>query len=117
MFPCSKVIFNIRTNATDQLQSIENTFFSEEKSWKKTADDINETNEYMVKIAEALGEDMAATIDLSQWKKDVNVFNTLVDWLGFKNCHFNSIIHENKNGYGRDKMTDVGIEGTECQPP
>ena len=116
VFPCSKVIFNIRTNATSQLKSVKSTFRTG-KNGGKTAEDIDERNEHYMEIAETLGEKMATTIDLTKWKTDVNVFNSLAGWLGFQNCHFTSIVHENVNGYGRDKMTNIGIDARKCQPP
>eukprot|EP00551_Chaetoceros_affinis_P007413 CAMPEP_0203680626 /NCGR_PEP_ID=MMETSP0090-20130426/40006_1 /ASSEMBLY_ACC=CAM_ASM_001088 /TAXON_ID=426623 /ORGANISM="Chaetoceros affinis, Strain CCMP159" /LENGTH=269 /DNA_ID=CAMNT_0050548783 /DNA_START=66 /DNA_END=872 /DNA_ORIENTATION=- len=44
VFPCAKVIINIRSNAADQVRSMENTFRSEDGTYK-TEEDIHQTNQ------------------------------------------------------------------------
>ena len=109
VFPCSRVIVNIRTNVEDQLNSIQGTFSKATEKGKST-DDITEYNQYLIDLANELGTKMAKVIDLTEWRNNVNVFNDVAQWLGFKQCKFTSIVHENLNGYGRDNNTDIGID-------
>lgn len=116
-FPCSKIIVNVRTNITSQIQSIQGTFTSATQGdHGKSIHDIDMYNTYLSNLATELGTDMAKVIDLSQWRNDVNVFNDVAQWLGFRNCAFTSIVHENVNGFGRDHETDVGIDDA-CHYP
>ncbi len=109
VFPCSKIIMSIRSNVEGQLQSIQGTF-TKATPTGKTVDDITTYNQWLIDVASYLGNDMAKVIDLSEWKDNVDVFNDVANWLGFRNCKFTSIVHENLNGYGRDNETDVGID-------
>lgn len=109
VFPCSKIIVNIRSNVEGQLESIQGTFTKATPNGK-TTDDITKYNQWLIDVATYLGNDMAKVIDLSKWKDNVDVFNDVAHWLGFRNCKFTSIVHENLNGYGRDNETDVGID-------
>ena len=117
VFPCSKIIINIRTNVTNQLHSIQDTFSSAAvNEHGKTENEIDRYNTYLSNLAETLGSEMAKVIDLSHWKTNVTVLNDVVHWLGFKNCKFTNLVHENSNGYGRDHDTDVGIDD-KCHYP
>ncbi len=117
VFPCSRIIVNIRTNITGQLHSIQDTFSAAaQEEAGKSVDEIERYNQYLVNLADELGSDMAKVIDLSKWKDNVTVLNDVVDWLGFQDCKFKNIVHENVNGYGRDHETDVGIDD-KCHYP
>ena len=48
--------------------------------------------------------------------KDVEILNDLIHWLGFRECKYKEVVHENVNGYGRDHDTDTGI-GEKCHYP
>jgi hypothetical protein len=115
VFPCSKVIINIRSNAEDQVKSIQGTF--QNGHHNKSVEDIDEYNTYLTDLAKELGSEMAKVIDLNVWKEDVEVFNDVVDWLGFKNCKFTSIIHENANGYDRDNGSNSAGLNSKCHYP
>ena len=45
-----------------------------------------------------LGPDKARTVDLDEWTNDLDVLNDAVSWLGFTNCRFDGILHENHDG-------------------
>jgi len=47
------------------------------------------------------------------WSKDVSILNDLLDWLGYKECHFQSI--ENHDGFGVDQ-TEAQMSD-ECHYP
>lgn len=112
-FPCSRIIVNIRRNIESQVESIQGTF---RRANSTTTDAILGYNQFLIDLGKELGSDMAKVIDLSEWKEDVNVLNDVVDWLGFQNCKFTSLVHENSNGFDRDSETDVGIDDA-CHYP
>ena len=114
VFPCSRIIVNIRTNVESQLDSIQGTFTSAGPG--KSSDDISQYNQYLIDVAKELGPKMAKVIDLSEWRNDVGILNDVVNWLGFKDCKFSSIVHENANGFDRDSQTNVGIDD-KCHYP
>ena len=107
-FPCSRIIVNIRSNIQSQLDSIQGNF--QKVTNTTTGESIERFNQFLIDLAKELGSDMAKVLDSSEWVEDVNVLNDVVDWLGFENCKFTSIVHENSNGFGRDHETDVGID-------
>jgi hypothetical protein len=45
---------------------------------------------------------------MSEWSKmdnsGVEVLNDLIEWLGFEDCKYDSLLHSNKNGYGIDRQ-------------
>ena len=78
-------------------------------------------NRFLLKVGHKLGEDMAKIIDMNLWVNDVSLINDVVDWLGYQNCSFQKIVHENNqgengDGLGRDQETDTGL-GEACQYP
>ena len=40
----------------------------------------------------------------------------LVHWLGFENCKFNGVPHENNHGYEPDRESEFGL-GKNCRYP
>lgn len=106
-FPCARIIVNIRSNIEEQTASHKNTINSD-----LTVDEISRgiqiENGRMSSIANMFGEERARLIDMSKWTKDesgLQVLNDVVHWLGFRNCTFNSLYHENLNGFGHADTT------------
>ena len=81
-----------------------------------TEDELVQYNSFQVALAQELGSDTAKLIDMNNWKDNVSVLNDVVDWLGFKGCAFQELVHENHDGYGRDTDHDVDL-GTNCWYP
>jgi len=72
--------------------------------------------EFLTQFARHLGPDTARLIDMVMWTNNISVLNDLLDWLGYKECHFKSLVHANHGGgYGLDQ-TDPQIGG-ECHYP
>jgi hypothetical protein len=116
-FPCSRVVVNIRTDVEGQLKSIDKTFQTENGNKKgPSTDKIGDMNRFLMHLSEELGEDMARLVDMNDWTKDVEILNDLIHWLGFRECKYKEVVHENVNGYGRDHDTDTGI-GEKCHYP
>eukprot|EP00559_Dactyliosolen_fragilissimus_P002643 CAMPEP_0184868138 /NCGR_PEP_ID=MMETSP0580-20130426/29280_1 /TAXON_ID=1118495 /ORGANISM="Dactyliosolen fragilissimus" /LENGTH=225 /DNA_ID=CAMNT_0027368817 /DNA_START=488 /DNA_END=1165 /DNA_ORIENTATION=- len=105
-FPCSRIVFNIRGDIQAQ-----------KESWKKafgTDKDVSSMifiNNLIIKAAAKLGPDRARLVDMSEWSRPegLEVLNDLIQWLGFKNCKYPRLLHENKNKYGVDReLFDLG---------
>ena len=101
-FPCAKFVFNVRGDIDKQVQSWLAAFGTH-----LDGDVIRTYNHQLSTLAAKLGSDQARVIDMSEWsKKDgsgLNVLNDLVEWLGFRQCTFSSLIHSNHDGYGKDQ--------------
>lgn len=111
-FPCAKIIINIRSNVQNQMESVGTNFIKS----GGTEDELVQYNSFQVALAQELGSDTAKLIDMNDWKDNVSVLNDVIDWLGFKGCAFQELVHENHDGYGRD--TDHGVDlGTNCSYP
>lgn len=107
-FPCSKILINTRRNVTEQLRSVNKSFTMLKN--KRTLDDLEEDNAFLENFGKILGEVRVKSIRMEDWMDDINILNDVVDWLGFKNCSFQSVLHENLNGYGHDYETHVGLD-------
>ena len=61
------------------------------------------------KIAEARNQLPKLTFD------NMSLLNSVVEWLGFKDCNFTSIAHENHDGYHRDEKFRNPCVGSNCR--
>jgi len=117
-FPCSKVLINLQTNITHQYTSFKETFNHTEgteylgPSMKR----LKEVNDFQRSLMANLGGPMAKLIDMDNWAKDVRILNEVVVWLGYQNCEFDNIVHENLAGYTRDEETELHL-GKNCLFP
>ena len=103
-FPCARIILNYRSNVESQLESISSRFSAS----TRTSSELEEFNSFQRDLAHDLGPDMATLLDMNEWKDNVEVINDAVDWLGFQNCRFQELVHENHDGYQRDE--EHGVE-------
>ena len=76
---------------------------------------LSKANSFLKQFAGSLGQDMARLIDMTKWTTDVSILNDLLDWLGYEDCHYQSILHENHDGYDLDQ-TDPHL-GEQCHYP
>lgn len=111
-FPCSRVVANIRSDVESQLKSMSNTFKNDHKGADDT-DKILKMNDFLIRVAEELGSDMAKLIDMNDWTQNVDVLNEVVQWLGYRECKYAGIVHENAAGYDRDHETEHDM-GKNC---
>jgi len=114
-FPCSRIVVNIRSDTGRQAQS------AVKLGWTPRTPDAVEEGlmkevEFLTEFAEHLGPDTARIIDMEMWTQHVSILNDLVAWLGYKDCNFQSIVHDNHHGYGLDLRTDPKI-GDKCHYP
>ena len=100
-FPCARFVINIRGDVESQIKSWKAAFGSD-----VDGDEIRLYNERLGNAAAMMGQDRARLIDMSEWSRKDNsglmVLNELIEWLGFVNCTFSSLLHSNKDGYGND---------------
>ena len=102
IFPCSRILINIRSDLEGQVKSMTTNF---DTTGNNSTTRVAAMNQFLEKLAKELGSDMAKLVDMSKWTKDVGILNDVVQWLGFSGCKFQQIVHENLNGYGRDNKT------------
>lgn len=102
-FPCARFIINIRGDVEKQVESWKNSF-----GLDLDGDEIRQYNKWLINVAAHLGQDRARLLDMSEWSKrdnsGVEVLNDLIEWLGFEDCKYDSLLHSNKNGYGIDRQ-------------
>jgi len=114
IFPCSRFIFSIRANLTEQAKS---AWFHEWDSLPY----LEKFNRDVLNFAESLGNQRSYILKLEEWKHNVTIFNELVEWLGFVNCKYKFIPQMNKNGYEKDEkeiffaQTPQKWMGEECK--
>lgn len=117
-FPCARYVINIRSDLDRQAQSIETAFGGlgwngngngngndrPTLDWDTSAirQNVEKQTDFLRELANRLGGQRAKLIDMDEWKGDVSVLNNVVDWLGFEECAFDKIAHENHDNYGQD---------------
>jgi len=114
-FPCSRIIINVRSDLSSQLKSIRGTFVQANVT-TKDEETIDDMNQFLKELDKLLPNSVSRLIDMVDWTADVGILNDLVHWMGFKNCVFQSVVHENRNGFGRDaRIIDNGNGGEEVE--
>jgi len=105
-FPCSRFIVNIRSDTKATVKSMNDL------GWNMPEEKIKKATRFYKNFAENMGEHAAKLIYLEEWKDDVGVLNEVVDWLGYTDCAFADISHENNGGIGVDTDTKIGLSPT-----
>jgi len=114
-FPCARIILNIRSDTNGQLKSRRKYLHRK----TPTIEDVRRETSHIRNIAKMLGDERARLLDMSSWVKEgtgLQDLNDVIHWLGFRNCEFNSLYHENKKGYQHDNTTNVTL-GPNCHYP
>jgi hypothetical protein len=122
-FPCSKVLINYQTNVTHEYLSFKRTFHhnndggGKDKEYKgPSIEYFKQINKFQEDLSHSLGDEMSRLIDMDQWVHDVEILNSVIQWMGYEKCRFNKIVHENDKGYSTDKDTILSV-GEECSYP
>lgn len=117
-FPCARFIFNERSNIGNQLKSMDSAFWwtkKHGKDYRETKkDELIEQIDFLKKLHNILGKSRSKLIDMTKWKDDVSILNNVVEWLGYENCSFDTMLHENHNRYKPDRETKLHM-GENCQ--
>lgn len=107
-FPCSRFVFNIRSDPVGLLRS-QNMNFGNDGYSDSTSDKLPELYR---KFYDMLGPNRAYFMDMVQWSKmdGKKYFDELAKWLRFENCSYPGILHDNTgNGYELDdRRFDLG---------
>jgi len=103
-FPCSRVLGNIRLDKSAQILSLNSTF--EKDVQQETLDAYND---FIIQFIEELGTERARLLHMEEWTHSVSKLNEVVEWLGFIDCSYSNIVHENNGGITRDNITTAGL--------
>ena len=109
-FPCARFVINIRSD-TEALTNSYHTNFN----WNVTEPDLVNRTQFLRDLDEHLGYS-STLIDFTYWQHKIDNLNAVIDWLGFENCAFNAMVHENSEGYNADKNTTLSL-GENCIYP
>ncbi|KAL7426716.1 hypothetical protein ACHAXM_000552 [Skeletonema potamos] len=101
-FPCAKYIVNTRLEKDSQAASVLANFVSP-NTLEKVVEKLKRKDDFLTKFAQHMGEDKARLIYMEDWVNDVMHLNEVVEWLGFRNCQYDKVLHSNANGYERDE--------------
>lgn len=93
-FPCSRIVINYRSDLEQQSHSV---------LWNSNPEKSKETlagfNNRLHTLAELLGHDMAYVMDGAEWQSregnGTQAFDRLAYWLGYRDCKFSRIAHDN----------------------
>lgn len=111
-FPCARFIINIRGDVEKQVKSWQTNFGME-----LDGEEVRNYNRMLVNVASRMGPERARLLDMSEWSQKnnvgIDVFNDLIEWLGFVDCKYTSLIHSNKDGYRTDR--EVMPLGKNCR--
>ena len=95
MFPCSRVIVNIRSDIKSFQKSRKKHFWQE-----YTEEFLHEYTDQYRALYRDLGSDQAFLLDSSNWTTNVAPLNDLLSWLGFnEHCNFTKVLQYNTRGY------------------
>jgi len=116
-FPCTRILVNFQTNITHQYLSYKRTFnhTEGEEYLGPTMEKLESINKFQQELYKSL-KGMSMLVDLDKWSRDVRILNKVVKWMGYKNCQFEEIVHENNKGYATDKETELSV-GENCVYP
>jgi hypothetical protein len=108
-FPCSRYIVNISSNIEKQAKSRISLHWGS-TDYETQVKGLTRENEYLKKFASLMGADTAQVIDLEEWAHDLSIINNIMDWMGYKDCHFQEVLHQNNNqGYATDSSHDSNM--------
>lgn len=113
-FPCSRYIVNYSSNIEEQINSRTNLKWGK-ANYEAQEIALRKENEFLKKFATLMGPDTAQLIDMNDWTHDLSVINEILVWMGYKECHFQKLLHDNNHGYAHD-TSDAGI-GEKCHYP
>ena len=116
-FPCARLLINFQTNVTHQFLSYKRTFnhMDGEEYLGPSIEALQNINQFQLALNKNM-KGMSRLIDLDNWSNNVGVLNSVVKWMGYKNCQFDEIVHENNKGYATDTETVLSV-GEDCMYP
>jgi hypothetical protein len=110
VFPCARIVVNLRSNIKEQAASQMKAFHKENKKTTERTYGIELGNEKLRYIAELFG-DQAILLDSSEWTKNISSLNQVVEWLGFdKSCLFQELLEMNTKGGFRNGKESLNMD-------
>ena len=100
-FPCSRVIVNIQSDVSRQIESRKSLKGFRDVTTKVLEEDIRD----LKKVHAQFGK-QAFLLDANEWagsEDGIDKINEMVKWLGFKDCTFKRLIHDNAGAFNVDK--------------
>lgn len=97
VFPCSRFIFNIRSNVSQQALS---GHFKNQVNPQT----LQNRNEEIYALHSKIGPEASYLMALEDFSP--TSFSNLFTWLGFPNCTPTKLIHSNSKGWTADRTTD-----------
>ena len=107
LFPCAKIIFNIRANVTEQSGS---AFYK--KQGVSTAE-LQRVNQHMLAAHHARGGSRSYLIRLEDFS--TGELTKMAHWLGFPDCSYTSIPHANDATAGNKKEYHADYDGVNVE--
>lgn len=92
-FPCSRFVFNIRSEG-EAFQKSQELYLQDEKLYRNS----RAIPRLYTIMKNLLGEERVYLMDMALWKDEETgseYFNALGKWLGFENCTFPKVLHDN----------------------
>lgn len=113
-FPCAKYIVNTRLDKEAQANS-RLQYFRSPGTLEETVDKLKRQDVFLSEFAQHMDAYQARLIYMEDWVNNVTHLNEVVEWLGFRNCQYDIVLHNNANGFEQDKsLLEVGGG---CQAP
>jgi len=107
-FPCSRFIFNTRSD-DKELKKSQGKYFD-----AKRISENNMVRSLYSKARKTLSPQRVYSMDMSIWSKgNGEHFTNLSKWLGFKDCTYSGLIHDHYNGF--DIQWDLLYLGDHCR--
>jgi len=104
-FPCSRFIFNVRSDEKGSLSAANN--FGSLDNLRSSIPRLFQ------KYHKILGTHRSYMMDMVKWSTGTNHFNDLATWLGFEKCVYSGLLHDHFSGYHLDN--NVINVGDECR--
>lgn len=115
LFPCTRVVVNIQSDTWRQAKS-QQMWFETKGSLKNISQKLEHLNQEYQQVARLFGPH-AVLVDASEWSADGGIakINKLVQWLGFEDCRFEKLWHDNAEGSETDSSLRNVTLGPECR--
>ena len=108
-FPCARYLVNMALDTKRQAQSMKSVF-NDESNLTAIEEGLMRQNKFLEDFANQLGEDKAHLMIMGEWTKDIIVLNDAIAWMGFKDCSYEHLQHQNYEGYHYD-ASDPNLRG------
>eukprot|EP00961_Rhodomonas_salina_P131312 1767251-Rhodomonas_salina.2 len=109
VFPCARIVFNIRHDVEEQSKS---GFHAKHNNKRKKTSELSKRNKEILSLHAEMGPQQSYLLALEDF--NTQNFNKLAEWLGYKDCSFTTVLHDNDSKFGdykQDTSTDSLLHG------